>query len=641
MSHPGVPTWIRRLTAGLAVAAVFLLGLELAASLLPLDRYEMKFTDQAYPFFVPGEGEFADRYVTSPHFQSVMNFQTFARTKPPGVVRVFFLGGSAALGWPASDECAATGFLRRALEKAAPGRYEIINAAAMSFGSHRVLDVLQDVVELDPDLVVIWSGNNEYVERNVYAPRLAGRRARQLQRLLLKSRLYRALRVGIFRLAPSLVRRTRGSDLTNLREIPQVHRGRLGRLPEIDREVLENYKRNLAGMATVLRDHEVTGVFCTVPVNLSAWAPYSIPPRFGDPAQAQAWNNLMGEGVDQLDRGEHRAAAVRFEQALAMTPDHALVAYFEAQALQRLGEFARAGALFQKARDFDARPVRALGPYNQEVRALAAAGRGIAGVDLERALLEASGPNLMGMDLFYDYCHPTRQGHVLVARSLLPALAGVAPAGVTPGSIAALTIGDDCPPRDAKHKAVEAYALGMTYGNNGLDSLAEDAYRVALHWRPGFSPALTNLGALLMKRGRTAEVEDYSRRALEVDPTNAGALFQLGVIRFNQGRDQEAAEIFARILAGNPQNPEAREATGDLAARRGAWDEAIGNYRQALALGYDHALLRRKLGGAYRALGRTEEAAEQLRIALELDPLDEKTRRLLQEVRPAAGEALR
>lgn len=641
MSRPGVPHCFRRLSAGLAVAAGLLLGLEFAASLLPLDRYEPKFIDQAYPVFIPGTGAYEGRYVTSPHFKSVMNFQTFAGTKPPGVLRVFFLGGSAALGWPAADDCAATGYLRRALEKAAPGRYEIINAAAMSFGSHRVLDFLEDVVEMDPDLVVIWSGNNEYVERNAYSPGLAGRRTRRVQRLLLKSNLYRALRAGIFRFAPSLVRHTRGSDLTNLREVPQVHRGRLGRLPEIDHEVREHYNRNLAGMAKLLRDRGVPGVFCTVPVNLSAWAPYSIPPRFGDQAQAKAWNNLMGEGVDLLDRGDNRGAAARFEQALVLTPDNALAAYFEAQALQRFGEVPRARALFQQARDTDARPLRAFSLFNQEVRALAASGKGIAVIDLERALLEASGPNLMGMDLFYDYCHPTRQGHLLVARALLPALEGLASRGVSPGFITAPVIAEDCPPRDANQKAVEAYALGMTYGNNGLDGLAEDAYRVALHWRPGFSPALTNLGALLMKRGLIAEVENLSRRALEIDPANAGALFQLGVIRLNQRRDQEAADLFAHILAGNPQNPEAREALGDLAARRVAWEEAIGSYQQALTLGYDHALLRRKLGDAYRALGRTEEAAEQWRIALALDPLDEKTRRLLQEGRPAAGGAPR
>ncbi len=617
--------------AGLGVALFFLGLMELAAHLLPLERFERTMIERDLPIFIPGDGENRGRYVTSPHFERYMSPQSFAIRKPPGVMRIFVLGASAALGWPAEESCAATGFLRRGLDRSHPGRFEVVNAAVMSFGSHRVLDVLREIVDLEPDLVVIWSGNNEYVERNALPQSGGWRVSRQLHRLLIKSRLYRAVRAAIFTFSPSLFRPS-GTDLTNLREEPRIQRGTLGRLPEIDQQVLENYRSNLGEMAATLRARGVPGVFCTVPVNLSMWAPYSRPPRFGNPEEYATWNRLMEEGVDLLDRGENREAGARFARVREMTPHYALAAYFEAQALQRLGEVDRARALFMTARDEDARPLRALGTFNEAVRRVAADGRGVRLVDLESAFLDTSGPSLAGMDLFYDYCHPTAAGHARAARAILTTLLSVLPT-VSAGAVPVIEEG--CPPSGPRARASVFYALGMTYGNNGLDDKAEEAYRSALEVQPDFSEALSNLGALLGKRGSLAEAERLSRQALETSPKNASALMQVALISLYQGRHEEAAAFAQRILAGNPQSPQAHEILGDVATRQGEWDEASRHYREALAQGGESATLRRRLGDAYRALGRESDAIREWRSALELDPLDQETRARLQS-RPAA-----
>ena len=157
-----------RIPAGVAVFLLIVLLFEMLLGLAGLEEHDRKFAPRSsYPVFTAGEGAGADLLVTSSHFRGFLNYQEFAARKAEGVRRVFVVGGSAAYAWPYGEEYGFTGYLRRALEKVSPGGFEIINAAGMSYGSHRVLDVLGDVVLHDPDLVVVYSGNNEYVERNV------------------------------------------------------------------------------------------------------------------------------------------------------------------------------------------------------------------------------------------------------------------------------------------------------------------------------------------------------------------------------------------------------------------------------------------------------------------------------------------
>ncbi|MHB8810461.1 MAG: hypothetical protein ACYC9M_10670 [Desulfobulbaceae bacterium] len=114
-----------------------------------LEKYDQLFMPKSsYPIFVPGEGDRSEYYVTSPHFGKYLNTQSFLRNKPVGVTRIFVVGGSAAYGFPYTEEYGITGYLRRALDKTMPGRFEIINGAGMSFGSHRVLDVLKDMTDI-------------------------------------------------------------------------------------------------------------------------------------------------------------------------------------------------------------------------------------------------------------------------------------------------------------------------------------------------------------------------------------------------------------------------------------------------------------------------------------------------------------
>ena len=88
---------------------------------------------------------------------------SLAVRKPPGAVRIFVLGSSAAQGDP------EPGFgIARVLEVLLRDRYpsveiEVVNAAATAINSHYVYAAARSALRLEPDVFVVYAGNNEVV----------------------------------------------------------------------------------------------------------------------------------------------------------------------------------------------------------------------------------------------------------------------------------------------------------------------------------------------------------------------------------------------------------------------------------------------------------------------------------------------
>ena len=84
-----------------------------------------------------------------------------AADKPDNGLRVIVLGGSAAMGDP-DPTYGLPRMLERMLQEKHPDRkIEVINAAVTAINSHVVLEIARDCLALNPDLFVVYMGNNE------------------------------------------------------------------------------------------------------------------------------------------------------------------------------------------------------------------------------------------------------------------------------------------------------------------------------------------------------------------------------------------------------------------------------------------------------------------------------------------------
>lgn len=595
-----------RLLVGLLVAAVFLLLLEGGLHLLPLDRWEReRGPNLSNPLFVPGEGAYADKFVTNRHFQGAINFQSFAKVKPPGVKRVFVLGGSAALGWPGPNSSSFSGYIQRTLEKDVPGTYEIINVAAMSYGSHRVLDFLSDVVAMQPDVIIIWCGNNEYIERNGLSPLARSAAMGKVQRLLRHSSLYSSLRLVLQSTVPALFARSPEADMTDPRNTPLVRRGMMGRSPEIDRQVLENYRANLQSMARLIKMSGATGIFCTVPVNISGWEPTSANPEFDSPEQRVQWEALQQQSFSLYYQNRFTEAVPLLRQLVEVSPRYALGHYFLGVSYQRLGKSEEALKAFNLARDLDLRPMRALTSFDETVRKVAAT-EGMGLVDLEKDFIATSGPSLSGLDLFLDYVHPTETGNKLAAVLVLAEMLRDNSARMF--LLAQMIRDDDWVSRNFNWKFSYYYAIGMTCQNNGDLVGAEQAYLAVLKEDPNSSDAAGNLGVIYKQRGDLSAARKYYEQAIRLDPGSIFAADLAGIL-YLQGDRAGAREMGKRVIGQGVVNIGLLVLLGDMEFEEGRNLSAIDYYQKAIDAGGGLGTFE-KIGNSYRRMGDEIHAQE-------------------------------
>lgn len=105
---------------------------------------------------------------------------------------------------------------------------------------------------------------------------------------------------------------------------------------------------------------------------------------------------------------------------------------------------------------------------------------------------------------------------------------------------------------DARH-AYEHYLEGcrLDEDEDRFDD-AERAYRSAIELDPSLANAFTNLGNLMVRRGKIEEAERLYVRALQVDPDQPEAYYNLGFLMYDQGNLPAAVLNFKRALRSDP-----------------------------------------------------------------------------------------
>jgi hypothetical protein len=88
----------------------------------------------------------------------------FVTPKPPNTRRIFILGGSAAKGYPQPPGLSWSAFLQAMLRDAAPdgADVEVLNLATTAVASFPLTYYIDEVLRYAPDVVVVYTGNNEF-----------------------------------------------------------------------------------------------------------------------------------------------------------------------------------------------------------------------------------------------------------------------------------------------------------------------------------------------------------------------------------------------------------------------------------------------------------------------------------------------
>ncbi len=343
----------------------------------------------------------------NPRLKAYFNPTAFRKDKALGLRRIFVLGESSTLGFPFGDPGSYGWFLKLGLDQIDPGRqYQVINLGAFGFASYRILRVFREVLNYQPDLITVMTGQNEFLEKREYA---ASPKLIRVQEQLSRLKIYCLLKAIWLKLHPAKERKLLGAD---------VRWEKLSADPETRSKVIEHFRFNLEEMVRLAFDQKVPLLLLTNPSNLKDFPPYhSLHGKNLSPAELSSWREKYEQAEKFMEGKKWGEAVPVLEQLTELDRGYAESWYLLGGCLSEQKLYPEAKSAYLKALEEDGWQVRALPEFNNIIRA---AGKDRAkALDLERIFSEQSPGGIPGDNLFYDHCHPRIEAQAMIAKEIL------------------------------------------------------------------------------------------------------------------------------------------------------------------------------------------------------------------------------
>ncbi|MBT4013456.1 MAG: hypothetical protein HN617_00375 [Planctomycetaceae bacterium] len=327
---------------------------------------------------------------------------SFAKTKTDDTFRIFCLGGSTVQGRPFAVETSFTSWLKLQLEVADPTRkWEVVNCGGISYASYRLLPILTEVMNYEPDLVVIYTGHNEFLEDRTYAHLRDPARWQSISQQAVRN-------IRTIHLAREMWHKITGDSVSTQKaslaaEVETILDHRAG-LESYQRDrtwqanVIEHFKSNIHKMIEICDSKRVPLYLCNPASNIRDCLPFKSAPTSGlDQATIRAIQQT--KSVHRLMQLDPHNAATLYQAGLLLLDNGAGVA---------------ARDVLLRAKDEDICPLRILTVMNEFLVSVPSS-QALQVIDVQEYFAEQSPVQIPGDNLFLDHVHPTIRGHQLIA----------------------------------------------------------------------------------------------------------------------------------------------------------------------------------------------------------------------------------
>ncbi len=581
--------------------------------------------------------------------------------KPAGTYRIVLLGSSAAMGFPEP----AFGMARQLdamLRDSFPGaKFEVVNAAMVAINSNVVRQIAADAAAPQPDLFIVYEGNNEVIgpwgPGTVFAgfsPSSAGIRANVALRRLRLGQLITSAVGGLSSKKKDALTEWTGMEMFLGSTIAQDD-------PRLT-VVADRFAQNLRDITAAARAVDAGVILCTVGVNARDCAPFASLHTPGLSERAKDDFAAAVSRADQLLKSDPASALAEYNAALAIDDRFAELHFKRGRALEALDKFDDAQAAYQRALDLDALRFRTDSRLNDAVRRVAseqAADPAVSLVDVEAVFRShtASPGGLVGAGLLYEHCHMNFEGNHAIAAALFKDIVKRLPTGVRAGAAV------DLEPSPAYRVAAMVgytpaaelrmsqnifelvqrppFTLQFDHADSaGLVKRRVDAVKAQVTpaslagWRRASEPEAVRapndwqlrrqLSALAIQEGDLTGAETHLRAVLAAVPFHVETALELGGVLAKKN-DFDAAERVYRESMRSPFSSASHEsevffALGIIDERRGKADGATNNYTQSLARWHSNPKPMTNLGLMMLRAGRAAEAETWFRKVADSQP---------------------
>jgi tetratricopeptide (TPR) repeat protein len=597
----GRPSWLARGLLVVGAPLTLLCALEGALRLGGYGRATDLFIPDSKSGFYRTNPSFTAPYFPPQFDITPLNFR-IARHKEAGHLRVFVLGESAVRGTPEPGFGFASQ-LGAQLKAAYPAKaIEVCNLGMVAINSHVVYQAAREAAQFEPDLFVVYMGNNEVV--GPFGPESANLSWMPPLALIRASAWIGRTRTG--QLIQALAKRLAGPASGGVQwHGMSTFTGKTvrGDDPRLE-EVYRNYEANLRDIAAVASRAGIPIVLATVVANLRDCPPFASAHRDGmTAAELERWAALYKEGTREWELGQPDEAVRLLTEALKLDPEYAEAHFVMGRLRDGAGDTAGAREHYLRALHWDALRFRPDGRINDIARRVASDSGGRV-LLLDTAVVMGSDPASVvppcGSSILLEHVHFNWDGNVAMGRMLA---AESARALFGPAAAAAPWLDSDgC-----------ARALGYT----DLGRLRMLRQMESIRGKPPFTGQLT-FG------------EDQARYQREID---------LAEQRAASGEALASARaLLEAAVAAAPLDPGLELLLSELEARAGRPERELACIDRALELLPRSPELLVARARALGSLRRYLEAQDVIQEALRMDPYNLPTYTAMVEVLRQTGD---
>src|SRR3989344_1601024 len=321
--------------------------------------------------------------------------------KTPDEFRIFVYGGSTVKGLPLPK----VGFvsqLEYQLNHVFEGKnIKVFNFGWAGFNSSRIRYIFERTVSQKPDLIIIYTGENEFIY-----PQLDSY-------TLVKTTTALKNRSDLAKLIMFVVERTDSSQADQLQsrhqKFPAYSVNKILTWGKI-----RIFKTNINEIIKEAKVRKVPVILGIPAHNIKDWPPVKRALTTLDTPNAYQEN--LHKAIHLIDENRLLEANNLIDSSLAKYPDDASFLYLKATIVAKNGQNAR--QLFEKAKDADPIPWRTTTSYANYLSSLED-NKNVWVMDFAKIFAQNSPEGLTGFNLILDGTHPTKEGAYLISSNIV------------------------------------------------------------------------------------------------------------------------------------------------------------------------------------------------------------------------------
>lgn len=575
-------TWIFRCIA-VSIPVLFFVGLEYGLRLVGYGKVTPLFIENpAAPHYLLPKPDVIQRYFSDKKFAPNVTIEPnfFLKQKPQDGIRIFVQGGSTAAGFPYGLGASLAGMLDYRLKQSFPTKtVEVVNTALSAVNSYTLLDFADEIIEQQPDAVLIYAGHNEYLGILGVGSNYTSTNSRGATLLFLKVKDLRT-----FQLLQSIYDSLFQPDINVDTQQSRTVMSKVAKHKNIEvnshmfNRGIAQFEGNMQMLINKYADAGIPVLISTVASNLSDQPPFESKPVAVDQLTKGLGLNLDAqleaeltafltqvEDVQQASTLANKLTPQAIEKLQAMVAlDSAAAHFWLGHFYQSHGQHGAAKSHFELARQHDLLRFRAPNEINQAIKRLSQSTHAKL-VDVEAAMAKVAPNGIIGHELMIEHLHPTAKGYFELSDAFYQAIKSSNILGPFEKDVSRLQAYREQPllPAEEYWGAAKIAGLLADYPFVKRPQKVEYAPRKTIHDELGYAAFRKQIDWLGLARETQKIAHSHSDKNTYIKttiliadaiPNDIDSNFQAGVTLIKAKRADEAIRFFNRVLLEDNRN---------------------------------------------------------------------------------------